>query len=444
MPTPQAPQYERSVLATLLQWWEFVPVAMPQLTPEHFHVPWHREVFEAADALWQQSKEVDLMAVEVWLRENRGWDDGQVSNLMDLSQEAETPDRADVLIGELADRRTKRQLLPQLKNLVLDIEGGGASATEHLSTLERITSDNLRTASVPGLTASQIRDRDADRPRYEKMRLGIPFFDEEFYQHYGSHKGTTELIFGETKHGKSYLAQWKAAKYLDQGYKGLYVTMEDIDRSIADRVEKQMESDAIDNLVIVDQGQGCSNLHDIINISRYWNAVESIDFVVVDYLQRIPVEGIDYSDERNRIVSCTNFLTNLATSEDLFLILLAQVSRDAVKYRSGWDQEPRVSDIYGSSAIEKDAFFAMNVFRPNRVEKLCNYDRYTGELTGVVGPNEDTVHRNSVYVRQKLVREGELYRPYVRFVHTGEGLHIPEKNKQDPWYKSIGNQQEPF
>lgn len=433
MPTPAAPQYERSVLATLLTWWEFVPIAMPQLSEDHFHTPWHKDVFAAIKDLHQQGKEIDLISAEVWLRENRKWDDGQIANMVELTPDAVTPDKAEEHIKELADRRTKRDMLPPLKNLVLDIENTGKSATEHLATLERIKEENLLTATVPGLTASQIRKRDADRPRYEKINMGLPFFDNEFYRHYGSHKGTTEVIFGETKHGKSYVAQWKVAQYLDQGYKGIYITMEDIDRSIMERVEKQMKRpELIENLIIVDQGQGCSNLHDIINITKYWNAVIGLDFGVADYLQRIPVQGIDYSDEKNRIVTCTNFLTNLATTEDMFLMLLAQISRDAVKYRKKWNQEPEVSDIYGSSAIEKDAFFALNVFRPNRVEDLCKYDYQTGELTGVYGPNDDIVHKNSVYVRQKLVREGELYRPYFRFVHTNEGLHIPEK---DPWWK---------
>ncbi|MFH5884089.1 DnaB-like helicase N-terminal domain-containing protein [Halalkalibaculum sp. DA3122] len=428
------PEYERTVLATLLMSWEFVPVAMPKLTEDHF-TDIRKEIFQAIEATHQSGKEVDLVTVEVWLKENKNWIDRDIENLSSLVTKQTAPAKAEEYIEELSDRKTSRTILPQVKSLAIDIEKGDKNSSESLAELERIKEQNLESASIPGLTASEIRQRDADKPRYERLYTGNQFFDTKFYKNYGSHRGTTKVIFGETKHGKSYVAQWESAAYLDQGYNGIYITMEDIDRNIMDRVERQMETDNIENMIFVDQGQGCSSLHDIINIIKYWNAVRGLDFAVVDYLQRIPVQGIDYNNETSRIVSCTNLLTNLATSEDILFTLLAQVNREATKYRSGWEKEPNAFDIYGSSAIEKDAFMAFNVFRPNRVDELCETDYQTGELTGVQGPDGSIVHRNSVYIRQRIVREGEMYRPYVRFIHNNNGLHHQRKHSKQKEYQ---------
>jgi len=431
MKQPQsAPEIEYGVLGWALMDPYRVTVVCNRLNETDFAESKNRLVFKIIKSLYENDKKVDVISVEQQLKEQGH--DGKVTGNDLLSMSQYSGSDIEEQIDILRDKATRRNLSQGMKQLHPKIFEVGISTGELVTELQRLQDGMIQEIEIPGLTPLQIYQRDQNRPKYDRLELGIPFFDNNFYRDAGSHKGTTEVIFGHTKHGKSRYAMWKTAQYLKQGYKGLYYIAEDTDSAVQDGIWKLMDAEnreLAENLIIADKASGVNDLESVVNLIRYWNAKNNLDFVLVDYLQRIPVRGIQYHEEGSRIATCSNQITDLANQEAFFAMMLAQPHR-IEKHRKGWSSEPEIQDLYGSSAIEKDAFIATSVFRPNMMESLrvCYPD---GQLKTVRDTNENEVDKNSVFIRQKIIRKAQLYTSPFQFIDTNEGFKFPEQVQRE-------------
>lgn len=294
---------------------------------------------------------------------------------------------------------------------------------EAIADIQGLQNATAANDSHRGLTITEIEARQDVLKSFEKLETDFDFLD--FYDYCGNHKGQTEVIFGHTKHGKTAYAIYRAAGFLKAGYKGLYITMEDTHTKIKDKFTAQLgDGDYKDRIWVSDRSIGTKDLDDVCKFMRYHKVVDDIDFCVIDYVQRIPVKGLSSRDETMKVHEASNRITDLANELDLMVMLLAQPHR-IEKIRKGYNMFPEVYDLHGSSAIEKDAFVATSVFRPNQLEELCIYDSY-GEIKNIKAPDGSTpMHKNTVYVRQKLNREGERSGRWLQLIHTDNGLTEP-------------------
>lgn len=414
---------ERAVLGTLFLYPETQPIIITQLGPEDFSVQ-HRSIFEAVEHLYEKDREIDYPSVESVL-ERRDVIDASVSWLSEYY--ITSPDRIDERIEQIKSRTASRKLSDNLLPILNKIRNKPERPESHIADLQAITSDNLEKISVPGLTRSEIIHRDKNKPRYQKLSLGDRFMDHEFYDKAGNHKGQLEVEFGITKHGKTYYAAWKAASYLNQGYRGLYHTHEARDRDIVDRVGGDVHPDYQDNLIYSDTAQGCTDLESLLSTIRYHNAVTGLDFVIVDYTQIIPSRTIDYHKSVQRVEYVIRSLTDLAKNEDIFVIALAQPHQISDS-RHGWQRRPQVKDLHGSTQIQKDCFCATSIFRPVEVEELQIWEG--DRLLGVKDYDGNQHEKNAVFIKQELNREAEKYHRFVKFLHTDKGLvRVPDEKK---------------
>lgn len=81
-----------------------------------------------------------------------------------------------------------------------------------------------------------------------------------------------------------------------------------------------------------------------------------LDIVVIDYVQQLNVRGFDSSSNENlKLQEISKRLKAFSLTQQVPVILLAQLNRDTVKGKEG-PREPEISDIRGSGALEQDAY----------------------------------------------------------------------------------------
>jgi len=327
----------------------------------------------------------------------------------------------------LKELHLKRVIMQGCADISREINESG-SLDDIVPKVERLQKDVVMDIIQKGMTITEIEELQKEHQSFQKIESAYDY--DGFYDEAGSHKGQTEVIFGHPKHGKTVYAINRVCGYLEKGYKGLFITMEDTHLKIMHRIGQQLGHDHgyKDNIILADRSLGAKNLDDIVTFLRYHKIADDIDFACVDYIQRIPVKGLSARDEVQKVIEVSNRMTDLANELDLFMILLAQPHR-IEKHRQGWSAFPQVEDLYGSGAIEKDAFVATAVFRPNQVEKLCNYD-HMGQVMTVNDWNNDSQDKNSVYIKQRLNREAERSSRILHMVHTDNGLNRITQNSR--------------
>lgn len=322
----------------------------------------------------------------------------------------------------LKEMQLKRMIYDSCGVLLTDIQNG-KGLDEVLPKIHKLQDASSLDTNHKGLSIAEIEERQEHTRTFDPIFNSYDFGD--FYEHAGCFKGQTEVIFGHPKHGKTAYAIYRAAGFLEAGNKGLYITMEDTHIKIKNKFEQQLGPNHSykHNLFISDRSIGTKDLDDVCKFLRYHKVVDNIDFAVVDYIQRIPVKGLGANDEVARVVEASNRITDLANELDMLILLLAQPHR-IDKGRRDYQMFPEVHDLHGSSAIEKDAFVATSIFRPNQVDSLCNFN-HANELLDVTSPSGGKINRNSIFARQRLNREDEKSTKWMQLIHTDHGLRKP-------------------
>ena len=422
-------KFEDGIIGTLLWVDEALPVLMPKLSVETFTSGERRVAFEGIEALYDSDREANAANLEQWLKDEKGWDDAQVKNISALGA---IYGNAEEAVETLNDKRSRRELLSGLEEILRDIRIEEEPTSHFLAQIERLVNEKVTDIKIPGLNYSQVQAAEAEKDQGAKLWIDDKFMTETFFAETGFHRGEILVPFADTGAGKTYFAVWMATKLLQSGHKGVFVIRESRAKKLFERFERTgIDRKLLDNLIVADIEQGISNLNDAVSAIKYHNAVSSIDFFVMDHLKILPVEGLNEWQENERITTCVNRCIYLSQETNALGIPISQVNRATLNNAKGWAKDPNLQNLYGSSAIEQAAHMAVSIFRPSNYDDLCIYDN-SGRLTHVKGPNygNDVTDRhdpNSVFIRQKKTREGELYRRYVKFLHTDKGLHRVEK-----------------
>lgn len=424
---------EDAILGTLLWQAEMRPLLMPNLNVEIFLAPDRIAIFEGMKTFYNAQTDFDLMTLGQWLKDEKGWNDGQINNLTALES---AYGRAEYVANDLRDRATRRKILKGLKRIFSDLQNKNEPASYFLGELDKLVNGQIKDANIPGLTYSQVLAKEADKEKGQKLWIDDPFMQETFFAKTGFHRGEILVPFADTGAGKTYFAVWLVSKLLESGHKGVFVIRESRAKKLFERFERTgLEKKLLDNLIVADIQQGISNLDDAVSTIKYHNAVSGIDFFVIDHLKILPVEGLSEWQETKRITTCINRCIYLSQETNALGIPISQVNRSTLYNAHGWKKDPNLENLYGSSAIEQAAHMAVSIFRPSNYADLCIYDS-DGELINVKGPNygNDSTDRhppNSVFIRQKKTREGQLYRSYVKFLHKDSGLVRASQNKSN-------------
>lgn len=421
---------EQTIISTLLIGdKELKVIALNSVKGHQFQNSLNRQIFEACTKAEQNFGSINKATVGQIIRADV--EDFDFQYLDDYDEPADNLKEIEGHCKAVKDSFTKDSIFSGLRNIVFD-EDNYDDPKEVITDAESILSGVHDEIGMPGLTYSQMLERDKNEKRYEKLDMGDPFWNKTFFKHCGCHKGQLTTLFGDSKHGKSIGAMYFSRMLMEQGYNGLYTSFEDIDRKYAEHILAGLaDKDKIDNLIVTDHSQGCSTLNDIVTTTKYHKAVNDISFLVVDNAQIVDVDGINFWDETQKLVTISPRLSRLAIELDIWVLLLSQISNERSR-RSGYDRQPKIHDIYGSGQIRKDSYMAVSVFKPSEVDELVVKNEFNGNVRGVKHPNggDEVWPLSTVLLRQELIREGEKYWKSVIMNIEDDGLKRPTEREQ--------------
>jgi replicative DNA helicase len=395
-PLPNDLGAERAVLGSILLDNAIAPEVYSLVSAGEFLLTSHQKIFRAMQALSLADRPID-----------------QVTLLDQLGPENEEIARMDVLGQTVAGLPKSRNFAQYakivrekalLRRLIYFTEGlqkeamnggGGRGAKLLLERSVRELLTMLSTGQASGMPVSWKESAYAalegigkaiDTPEsVMRINFGIPTLDDYTS---GLRRKDLVLIVGQTSHGKTLLAMQAATNADSAGYRGLIFSAEmskeavvsrelahtagiplwylrrpekapdgrDMMRRLTNALMKESER----NLLLVDQD---------VRQERVWALAEMVhrtsglDFVVVDYDQLVIRAGLrSREDEFASQARFVNQALEFAKRLDICFILVCQprkVSEDVARGKAN----PRIEEIYGSSAVANTAHHVLWVVR---------------------------------------------------------------------------------
>jgi KaiC/GvpD/RAD55 family RecA-like ATPase len=204
----------------------------------------------------------------------------------------------------------------------------------------------------------------------------------------GYEPGTLYVLAGVQGTGKTYYIICDMLKWVREGARGVFVTLDmnyrqlrtriigmlsgythDDDWSILTDQQRQKIVDAkvfVDNLpiLVLDRDRG---INEIIATCYGEHYREKIDFLVIDFIQKVTAKAGNRSLEIGEIMGKLKVLANTL---DIPVVVLSQLNR-AVEIRGG-SKRPQLSDLKESGSIETDADVVTFLYRPEMYGILEN------------------------------------------------------------------------
>jgi replicative DNA helicase len=267
------------------------------------------------------------------------------------------------------------------------------------------------------LTANEIIIRDKDKPKNEKLYTGIAQIDNGILAN-TMRRGHNILTMAESGHGKTQMSLFLAERLLLNGYKVAWFQLEGYDIQTAQHFEN-VTPDLLDNVLISDK---IHDVDDIVAQARIAKREHGIDFLVVDYIQNVEMQGKETKIEKTERISRT--LTKLTIELNTVLNVCSQITIDT-STRKLWALEPRENDVRWSRQMKQDADAILGIFRPSSVDGL--YDIVDGESISKDWKGEKIPY-NSVFARIVKDRHGERNNKRLHMIHTEDkGLKIYDR-----------------
>lgn len=408
---PQAPEIEQSILGACLTDKEAFEEIKELIQPSVFYNKRNKLIFEVC----LKHETPDMIIVESDLEEMEKLDQvGGSSYLVDLTAKATF--RHQEYCQILREKKIKRDIIDASQSLLkkaYNAEDCYVLMDEFSRYSTDIGSSGIEKKSF---TPSEIFERDKNKPKAEKVYLGITDMDYGIYEH-GMRKGQVELTIADSGHGKSQYALFKAEQMLKHGYKVAWFQLEGTDSETAAYIRDR--TDNYDNLYI------CDSLYDIEDIkreNRRLNREYDIDYAVFDYVQNIECnQNISKTEKVEYISKC---ITRLAKELNQVSHPLSQITMNYTA-RTGWKQEPGYGDVRWSQQLKQDAAIITSVFRPLKVEGLVVNKELVKDWKG------NSVPYDSVFIKQAKVRHGRQEWRRLHMIHTDEGLK-PYSDRMEP------------
>jgi replicative DNA helicase len=143
---------------------------------------------------------------------------------------------------------------------------------------------------------------------------------------------------------------------VDSGVPGYSIKRGRLDKSEVLRFERSKERIRNANFKIV---AGSFTISDVLSLVYKMKHSEGLDYVIIDYIQKIQSPGSQ--NRTNEVGDVSRRLKDMANDLKIPVIALAQLSR-AVEHRV--DKKPILSDLRESGDIEQDADIVMFLYRP--------------------------------------------------------------------------------
>jgi len=405
---PSAPEIEQSILGTCLTDVFSFEEIRDLIDEDVFYINNNRIIFNAC----LKCDKPDMLVVEEKLKDSKNLDDvGGSSYLVDLTAKATS--RHEEYCQILIEKKIIRDAI-QSAQTILKKANDNSDAYALTDEFARL-GQNLgqRSAIKHSFTPSEIKERDKNKPKAEKLFTGYSNLD---YGIFGDSmkRGQTILTIADSGHGKTQCGLFLSECLLRNGHKIAWFQLEGYDSETAERFD-------VDNIYI------CDSLYDIEDIKREvrrLNRDNGIDYIVFDYVQNIECNQKISKTEKVEYIS--KEIQKLAKELNCICNPLSQVTIE--ESRHGWQQEPRYNDVRWSKQLKQDADLIISMFRPSRIDSLVISEESVKDW------NDSSVPYNSVFLKQAKVRHGKQEWKRAHMIHTDKGLQpFTDQNYKTPF-----------
>lgn len=201
-----------------------------------------------------------------------------------------------------------------------------------------------------------------EKPEEPVMSTKIQFIDD--IGGGGIPKGSFTIIAAPSDNGKSRFLTNLTSNFASQGYRGLHITLEDTkmvslsmimatnqqqnytklvtkDKEFvySKTTQDKLQNFSMVNLAVIDiewldGDTSIQNIQEVVKRYKYTHIDERLDFVTIDYIQKITVKGVLIKEHSHIDYICTE-LRNMASLYNCVVISATQLSKE------GFDKSPK-------------------------------------------------------------------------------------------------------
>jgi replicative DNA helicase len=363
---------------------------MSKVSLDMFSLPIHKLIFEAMVYLYMNQQPINLITVSKELlksksihRQDALSESSKVYSMFSFSEKQEVPDAINYLIAEsirhehidfakkVEEISTSEDYEPQkvidlMQGHILDNKFKSITNKKEMNNQDLL--DELDKKMSEAATNSGINGIRTGYKRFDKITSGM-------------HPTNFIIVAARPAMGKTQFALglMKNAS-ISNNYKGLFISCEMDDVQVMKRIisvdsgisgysikrgiltpsergryERSRRRIISSNLKIV---AGSFTISDVLSLIYKMKHSEGLDYVVIDYIQKITSPGTQ--NRTNEVGDVSRKLKDMANDLKIPVIALAQLSR-AVEHRV--DKKPMLSDLRESGDIEQDADIVTFLYR---------------------------------------------------------------------------------
>jgi replicative DNA helicase len=427
---PYSEQAERGVLgAVLLDAERVLDLCIErQLTPESFHVPAHRLVYEALLELSRAAKPVDVVTLADRLQAAGDLDRiGGPVELDRLIDGTPTAAHAEYYIDIVRQKHLLRSIIACSRRAEQDCYGAECDADELLGRVEQafmdITEHQHGTVTNWDRAVGDVMDQVDHILRTRRGLTGVSSgfvnLDKKLQ---GMRPGEMIVVAARPSMGKTALAMNIAERValgthdpdrtprpvgvfsLEMSHDALVLRMLCTHARVSghrimggfvsetDFKKLTRAASVLKKAPIYLDDTGGLDVHELRARARRMKKKYQVELIVVDYLQLLHARDQAMQGRQLETAAISGSLKAMAKELRVPVLVLSQLSREPEK-RTGKDNRPKLSDLRDSGAIEQDADVVCMLRRP------CKYDpEYDDKLEAIVdvakqrnGPTGDVV-----------------------------------------------------
>jgi replicative DNA helicase len=392
---------ERSVIgAILLRNDTFEDIGF--LAVEDFYHPGHRVIFAAMAKLKRRSQAIDILTLEAELG-SKLEEIGGSDYLLGLAESSPGASNAHYHAGLVKEKATLRRLESLALGAIRKIQEGEAS--EEIAAQLSRANDEIHTTAEPRTIAEIVRTMKDDELRGVSTGHGIL----DNLTGVGYVRGQVSLLSAisangkSTGAGKSWFGVDAFSAALQANHKAMFATFADLsDEEVVRRVLKQQcgmggrprqsleripdYEDGLRSLTdpygafsefhVYDGSKQGMDIETFLTHARKVKRKKGLDFLVVDYIQKVRAKGIPRSDRTRQLEYISDELKLFAAEEDLAILELSQLTVT----KKGDDEQSMTAY---SAQVEHDAALILELRRNEHGTKWkCTKNRFGMDQVG--------------------------------------------------------------
>ena len=422
---PYSLEAEQSVLGAIIIDPQSIELVAPQLKPEYFYIPQHREIYKTLSSMFELSRTIDFVTLLEKLKDNGVYDEaGGKAYISELAQIVPTSANILTYVAIIRERYYTRSLILAAQNIITDASESAMDAERLIDSAEQRIYEIRQGRDVSGLTHIGQVIKDETYDRLEKMNdpetrdefVGLPTGIGELDKVItGLHKSDLIIVGARPGMGKTSFALNIARNVAFKKKRVCFFSLEMTRDQLAQRLlssEAMIPSTKLRTgelsseewVRLANAGSELSNTEIYLDetagitvpeMKAKLRRMKKVDLVVIDYL------GLMHSAKRteNRVQEVqeiTGSLKIMAKELKVPVMVCAQLSRGTEA--KGKSHIPALSDLRESGSIEQDADIVMFLYRetyydneksendapsdPNSAKCIVAKNRH-GELTTV-------------------------------------------------------------